>query len=73
MKNTLLLNNYIKLFNKIFIKTTDITKVIILIEENTWKLCRELFKFNETDISKEVRKFIKILLQNITTRLKVLL
>ena len=40
-------------------KNTDITKATILIEKNTWKLFRDLCKFNETDASKEVRKFIK--------------
>ena len=40
-------------------KNTDITKATILIEKNTWKLFRDLCKLNETDASKEVRKFIK--------------
>ena len=40
-------------------KNTDITKATILIERDTWKLFRDLCKANETDASKEVRKFIK--------------
>jgi len=40
-------------------KNTDLTKATILIERDTWKLFRDLCKLNETDASKEVRKFIK--------------
>ena len=40
-------------------KNTDLTKATILIERDTWKLFRDLCKTNETDASKEIRKFIK--------------
>ena len=40
-------------------KNTALTKATILIERNTWKLFRDLCKTNESDASKEVRKFIK--------------
>lgn len=45
-------------------KNTDITKATILIDRNTWELFRKLCKANETDASKEVRKFIKSYIKN---------
>ena len=37
----------------------DIIRATILVERNTWELFRELAKANESDASKEIRKFIK--------------
>ena len=51
-------------------KNTDLTKATILIERDTWKLFRDLCKTNETDASKEVRKFIKSYIANNSDKIK---
>jgi len=51
-------------------KNTDLTKATILIERDTWKLFRNLCKANETDASKEVRKFIKQYIADNTDKIK---
>ena len=51
-------------------KNTDLTKATILIERDTWKLFRDLCKANETDASKEVRKFIKSYIADNTDKIK---
>jgi len=40
-------------------KNTDITKATILVDRDTWSLFRKICKLNETDASKELRKFMK--------------
>ena len=51
-------------------KNTDLTKATILIERDTWKLFRDLCKANESDASKEVRKFIKQYIANNSDKIK---
>jgi len=51
-------------------KNTDLTKATILIERDTWKLFRDLCKTNETDASKEIRKFIKQYIADNTDKIK---
>ena len=51
-------------------KNTDLTKATILIERDTWKLFRDLCKANETDASKEIRKFIKSYIANNSDKIK---
>jgi len=51
-------------------KNTDLTKATILIDRDTWKVFRDLCKANETDASKEVRKFIKQYIADNTDKIK---
>ena len=51
-------------------KNKDLTKATILIERDTWKLFRDLCKANETDASKEIRKFIKSYIANNSDKIK---
>ncbi len=51
-------------------KNTDLTKATILIERDTWKLFRDLCKLNETDASKEIRKFIKQYIADNSNKIK---
>ena len=51
-------------------KNIDLTKATILIERDTWKLFRDLCKTNETDASKEIRKFIKSYIANNSDKIK---
>ena len=48
----------------------DIIRATILMERNTWELFRELAKENESDASKEVRKFIKSYIANNSDKIK---
>ena len=52
-------------------KNTDLIKATILIERDTWKLFRELAKTNESDASKEVRKFVKRYIAEHNNQIKV--
>ena len=40
-------------------KTKNIKNRTIMVEENDWNLFKKLTKLNDTDASKEIRKFIK--------------
>jgi hypothetical protein len=40
-------------------ENTEIIKATILVDRNTWNLFKKVCKLNETDASKEIRKFIK--------------
>jgi len=52
-------------------KNTDLIKATILIERDTWKLFKDLAKTNESDASKEVRKFIKSYIAEHSNQIKV--
>jgi len=52
-------------------KNTDLIKATILIERDIWKLFRSMCKANETDASKEMRKFIKSYIAKNAELLKV--
>ena len=50
--------------------TNKIIRATILINRDNWDLFRELAKANESDASKEIRKFIKEYIANNTDKIK---
>ena len=53
--------------------TKNIIRATILINRDEWELFRELAKANESDASKEVRKFVKNYIANNSDKIKDIL